>query len=100
MWVNAAKMSDLPPGKSRVALVNGVEIALFNVDGTVHAIENSCLHRDGPLAEGHLEGSQITCPWHAWRFDVKTGECLSSPGSGQISYPVKISGDDVFVEVK
>jgi nitrite reductase (NADH) small subunit len=50
------------------------ELALFNVEGSFHAIQAKCLHLGGPLGEGSLEGSVVSCPWHGWQYDVRTGE--------------------------
>src|SRR2546427_7356751 len=55
--------------------------SLFNVDGTYYAINNSCAHRGGPLGEGELDGRVVTCPWHAWRWDVTTGANINNPRS-------------------
>ena len=100
MWIKAGKVSDIVEGKSQIANANGKEIALFKVDGKVYALENTCPHRGGPLGEGYLEGSEVTCPWHAWTFDVKTGVCQTMPDMKQPTFPVKIEADDIFVEVK
>ena len=65
--------SDLPPGTSRRVEIDGKAIALFHVDGTLYAIEDTCLHAGGPLHEGTVDGTIVTCPWHQWQFDLKTG---------------------------
>lgn len=78
----------------------GHRIALFNVAGTFHAIDNTCSHRSGPIGEGELEGEVVTCPWHGAKFNVKTGEVLAPPArKGVWSFPVKVQGNDVLVEV-
>lgn len=66
---------EVAPGEGRRVVVEGREIALFNVDGTFHAVEDVCLHAGGPLHEGKLEGAVVECPWHQWRFDLATGVC-------------------------
>jgi nitrite reductase/ring-hydroxylating ferredoxin subunit len=78
--------------------VDGKEIALFNVDGTFHAIEDTCLHAGGPLHEGALDGPTVTCPWHEWRYDVTTGRCEVHPKISLRCYPVRVSGDVVEIE--
>jgi nitrite reductase/ring-hydroxylating ferredoxin subunit len=75
----------------------GVEIALFNVDGTFRAIGNTCCHRGGPLGEGDLCGANVACPWHGWQFDVTTGATRHDPGLGVPTYSVEVRGDEVFV---
>ena len=74
--VKVALVSDLEPGQGKTVERRGVAIALFNVDGTFRAIGNACCHHGGPLAEGELTGTIVTCPWHGWRFDVITGSTL------------------------
>ena len=79
---------------------NGQSIALFNVDGALYAIDNTCTHVGGSLGEGDLIDDTVSCPWHGAQFNVKTGEVLSPPaGSGVRSYAVKVEGNDVFVEL-
>ena len=66
----------------------------------VHAIADTCVHQGGPLSEGKLSGTRLACPWHGFMYDVKTGQCLFPPrGSAVASYPVRVDGDDVFVDV-
>ena len=99
MWHRAAKNSDIADGAGQTVEISGHSIALFNLKGKFYAIDNHCLHRGGPLADGHVEGSMVTCPWHAWQFDVKTGECHTMPGEGQKSYKVKIENGEVYVDI-
>ena len=94
-----AETSDIPPGEGRVIEAEGKTLAVFNVDGTFYAIDNTCLHRGGPLGEGELAGTIVTCPWHAWQYDVRTGEAVFDPGVRVETYPVRVEGDDVLVEV-
>ena len=89
----------MKPGESKIANVNGTDIALFNVDGEFFAISNVCLHRGGPLGEGFVEGDVVTCPWHGWRYNIKTGANAMIPSQKVASYQVKVEGSDVFVAV-
>ena len=100
-FVRVATTADIPPGHGIVAEANGTPLAIFNVDGTIHAINNTCCHRDGPLGEGELEGNIVTCPWHAWRFSIQNGTWLDNPQSKlcQKTYEVQVIGDDVCVSV-
>jgi len=99
-FVKVASTGDLKPGENKVVYVNGTEVALFNVDGEFFAISNTCLHRGGPLGEGFLEGDTVTCPWHGWRFNVKTGVSPVVPTAKVQTYQVKIEGNDVMVSVE
>jgi len=69
-----ADASEVPAGTSKAFAVGRFEVAVFNVGGTFYGLENCCPHQGGPLADGWLEGAQITCPWHAWCFDVRDGK--------------------------
>jgi nitrite reductase/ring-hydroxylating ferredoxin subunit len=80
--------------------IKGKEIALFNIEGNFFALENACTHEEGPLAEGDIEGHEVTCPWHGGRFDIRTGEVLSAPAyDGVARYKVRVTGTDIEVEV-
>ena len=72
---------------------------MFNVDGIIHALSNECPHNAGPLGEGKLEGFSVSCPLHAWKFDVTTGHCLSVSGSDVRRWDLGAVGDDLFVRV-
>jgi nitrite reductase/ring-hydroxylating ferredoxin subunit len=76
------------------------ENALFDVQGEVFALSDTCTHRGGPLSEGELEGTMVTCPWHGAEFDVRTGGVLGPPAAtGVQSYPVKVTGNDIAIEI-
>lgn len=96
---DAATVQEIEPGEGMVVELDGREIALFNVDGAYYALENTCCHRGGPLGEGRLDGSTVTCPWHLWQFDVKNGECQNSPGDRVRAYDVIVEGDRVRVKI-
>jgi nitrite reductase/ring-hydroxylating ferredoxin subunit len=99
-FVKVASTDDIPAGQARMVEVDGVEIAVFNVAGSFHAIDNSCTHVGGPLCEGMVEGVEVTCPWHGAVFDVTTGQVLGPPaGQGVDRYNVRIVGPDIEVEV-
>ncbi len=98
--VKVAQTSELAPGEGKTVEVEGQNIALFNVDGTFNAIDNTCTHVGGPLGEGDIDGEIVTCPWHGAGFNVKTGAVTNPPaGSDVRSFPVKVEGDDVLVEL-
>jgi 3-phenylpropionate/trans-cinnamate dioxygenase ferredoxin component len=96
-YVKVTSLSELPQGSAKAVEVNGKSVALYNVDGTVYATDNTCLHQGGPLGEGFLEGDVITCPWHMWEYNVRTGENLGDPSLKVATYAVKLEGDDVLV---
>ncbi len=99
-YVKVAKTGDLEEGQGSCVEVEGKPIALFNVGGTIYATDHTCPHMGGPLADGTLDGSAVTCPWHGWTFDVSSGKVLRPPTGATITtYPVRIEGDDIEIEV-
>jgi nitrite reductase (NADH) small subunit len=98
-WHCVASVSDVPAGKSKELAVAGRIVALFNVDGTLYALDGVCPHAGGPLGEGVLKGSVVTCPWHGWQFDVSTGRHCLNARIEHTTFPVKLEGDGVFVQL-
>jgi 3-phenylpropionate/trans-cinnamate dioxygenase ferredoxin subunit len=99
-FVKVASTSELAPGEARQVTARGKEIALFNIDGEFFALDNACTHDDGPLAEGEISGSEIVCPFHGARFDIRTGEVLCPPAFDAVArYDVRVTGTDIEVEV-
>jgi len=108
-FVKVAKMSELPEydgsveeveGKGTLEEVEGNRIALFNLDGEVFAIDDTCPHDSGPLSEGTVQGDQVVCPWCGSRFSFLSGEARALPAMENVtSYEVRVTGDDVEVEV-
>lgn len=91
-----AKTTDVPEGGSIIVLgPNGLEIALFKLEGKIHALENVCPHQGGPLGEGDIVNGCVTCPWHGWRFDIKSAECDTMPGESAKYIPIEIVGDEI-----
>lgn|SRR5512143_1481931 len=98
-FVRVAATSEVPAGQGKTVEVDGKQIALFNVDGTFYAIDNTCKHRGGPLGEGELDGMNVICPWHGWTYNVTNGECLDEPDCHVDKYDVRVEGADVLVGV-
>ena len=99
MWRKVAKATDIGEGKSQTIPIGDLQIALFKTGGLFYAMDGACPHRGGSLGEGYLDGLEVTCPWHAWVFNVKSGECQTAPGTKQKCFPVKVEGQDVLVNV-
>jgi nitrite reductase/ring-hydroxylating ferredoxin subunit len=99
-FLRAAKLEEIPPGTIREIQVDGNKaVALANVEGKLYAINNTCMHRGGPLGQGELLGKTVTCPWHGWQYDVTTGKIEMNPTVGVECYPVELRGDDIFIDV-
>lgn len=99
-WHNLIKVNDLEPGHGVQAVVDGKVFAVFNVEGTFYAIDDTCTHAGASLAEGPVAGTVVTCPWHGATFDIATGAVLSDPAYEAVkTYNVKVHGDGVFIEL-
>ena len=99
-FIKVAKASDIAPGEGKAVDAGGKRIALFNIDGAFHAIDDTCTHRGGPLSEGMVEGTQVTCPWHGAVFDVRSGAVLGAPAPRDVArYAVRLNGEDIEIEV-
>jgi nitrite reductase/ring-hydroxylating ferredoxin subunit len=97
--VKVARRSQIPEGSGITVEAGGKRIALFNASGNLYAIDNTCLHRGGPLAEGDLNGTVVTCPWHGWEYDVTTGASLDDPSKKVLCFALQEEGDDVLILV-
>jgi nitrite reductase/ring-hydroxylating ferredoxin subunit len=95
----ACRKEDVAPGAFRCVELQGQRVLLYNVGGSFYATSATCAHLGGPLDEGLFEEGVVTCPWHGWQFDVVTGESIYDPGRRVATYPVKVVGDDLLVEV-
>ncbi len=98
-FVTLATLDELPPGSAREVEHEGRIYALFHVDGVISALDGICPHQGGPLAEGAVAGTQVTCPWHGWQFDVRTGRSGFGRGPVQACFEVKVEGNAVLVAV-
>ncbi|MCH8949904.1 MAG: chlorite dismutase family protein [Chloroflexi bacterium] len=97
-WTNVAELSDVPEGGSMVVHAGGEQVALFNIGGTLYAIGNRCSHANGPLADGKVEGTKVTCPYHASQFDLKSGEVLEAPAQQAMpTYETKVEDGKIYI---
>ena len=75
-------------------------IAVFNVEGTYYALDGVCPHQGGPLGKGSLTDCVVTCPWHGWQFDVRTGQSQLTPSVRQPTIPVRVRGKYIEVQIE
>ena len=94
-----AEIADVPPGTATTVDAAGRTLGLFNVDGALYAVDNTCPHRGGPLGAGDLEGAIVTCPWHGWRYDVTTGTRDGDPVVRVACYPVTVEDGAAYVDL-
>ena len=97
-FLRAARKDEIPAGSIREFQVDGHTLAISNVDGKFHAIDNTCLHRGGPLAQGELKGVTVTCPWHGWQYDVTSGKVTQNPAAGVACFALEVRGEDIWVD--
>ncbi len=98
-YTRVCPAADLAPATARLAKIGSQDIAVLRLtDGSLHAIEDACLHAGGPLHEGTLDGAIVTCPWHGWKFDVRDGSCSLNPCVKLACYGVRER--DGFIEVR
>ena len=98
-FVTVAREGEIPPGAARQVTVGQRWVGLFNVKGAYHAIVNFCLHRGGPLCEGPVSGTIVTCPWHGWQYDLTTGTLIQDPRVGVSRHETRSVGDEVQVRL-
>ena len=97
-FTRVADAKDLPPGTSMCVEAAGDKVALFNVDGTIYAVSDACTHQGGPLSEGELDGTIVTCPWHGATFDLTTGSATHLPASSAVArYQVRVESDEIQI---
>ncbi len=97
-YVDIGPAAEVGSGQRKLVEIDGLSIAVFNIAGSYYAIADVCSHDDGPVAEGDLYDTEIECPRHGARFDVRTGKVLSFPAIVDIpSYPVKVENGEILV---
>ena len=101
IWLDVASTDELTPGTRRVIDVDGVAVAVFNLDGEYFAIKDECTHDGGELANGELEGEVIICPRHGARFSIRTGAVLGPPAYEDVrTFPVRVAQGMVQIETE
>ena len=86
-----ASLDEVPPGRPTLVEAQGTPVVLVRVGDSVYACNDTCGHQGGPLSEGKLSGTRLTCPWHGWMYDVKTGACLMPSRGGAVpTYPTRV----------
>jgi len=99
-FVRVADVAAVPPGSSRVVSVGRYDVALFNVGGTFYALENACPHQGGPIVDGWVQGLTVSCPWHAWCFDMRSGRMTLGNFAVISCFDVQIEQDGVYLSTE
>ena len=98
-FIKVGELRLLPPGTALHVRLGDDAVAVCNVGGSLHAMDGICPHSGGPLGHGALEGHTLTCPFHAWEFDCVTGARDMDEDLKQATYPVKVEGGEIWVEL-
>lgn len=96
-FIRVASRDAVPSGTAHAFPVGRYDIALFNIGGEFYALENACPHQGGPIADGWIEGRTVTCPWHAWCFDLRTGKMTLGDFAEIPRFEVRVEGDGIYV---
>lgn len=96
-YIEVGNLEQLPAGRGTTVSIEGKDIALFNVGGTVYAMDDACLHQGVSLGISKLEGNIVTCRGHGWKYDVTSGSTYPVPGVGVAAYPVKVADGKIMV---
>jgi len=96
-WSRVESVDKLKPGQCRALRVGTRRIAVWNVDGRYHAIEDACRHMKAPLSTGRLDGTTLTCAWHGWKYDVTTGACHDKSWGCVRTFPVRVENGVILV---
>ena len=97
-FIDIASTSELPVGRMKAYPVGDRKIVLVHAENGWFAVDNTCPHRGGPLAEGDLVKNEIVCPWHLWGFDYQTGKCAGNPDISVATHEVRIEGERILVK--
>ena len=98
-YVAVGRLADFEPGRGRMVDVNGRHVAIFRLGDDLYALDNLCLHRGGPLCDGDISNGVVTCPWHGWSYQIKTGMMVQDPRVGVDRHEVRLDGDQVLVRL-
>ncbi|TWT75470.1 Naphthalene 1,2-dioxygenase/salicylate 5-hydroxylase system [Posidoniimonas polymericola] len=98
-WHDLGPAHQLPPGEVIEAVAGDRIVAVANVDGELLALDGICAHQGGPLGKGRLEACTLTCPWHGWQYDVRTGRQQLSQTIRQASFAVQVRSDRIWVRL-
>ena len=99
-WVAIARVDECPPGEALERVAAERIVALYNIEGTFFALDGVCPHQGGPLGRGCLSGAIVTCPWHGWQFDVRSGQHQLSRTLQQPQFEVRVEDGLVLVNVE
>jgi nitrite reductase/ring-hydroxylating ferredoxin subunit len=98
-FIEVAALDQIVPGTSLVLQVSGISVALFNIDGTIYALNDSCAHAGASLGAGKIEGKLVTCRAHGMKYDITNGYVGGIPGFGVTSHAVQVIDGKILIAV-
>lgn len=100
IWTRIAPVESIPPREGRSVAIDGIDIAIFNLDGRFLTIGNGCPHQGGPLCDGIVSGAAVVCPLHGWRFDLETGMAVRASQACRVpSFPTRVEDGIILVQL-
>ena len=99
-FVRVARREDVVPGAATIVRAGAHEVAVFDLGGELRAYENCCPHQGGPIGEGIVDGETVTCPWHAWCFNLRDGSMAIGDFARLRRFDVRVDGGDVYVRTE
>lgn len=98
-FTSVGRTSEFRPNAGKPAIVDGRHLAVFRLDDGFFAIDNLCLHQAGPLCDGPIEDGVVTCPWHGWSYDIRSGILVQDGRVGVTCHHTRVVGDEVQVQL-
>ena len=98
-FVTVGNVADFTPGHGKMVVVNGRHVAVFRLGDDFYAIDNLCLHKAGPLCDGDVDNDVVTCPWHGWSYEIRTGILVQDRRVGVNRHEVKIEEGAVSIRL-
>lgn len=99
-WIRVCHVDECPPGQGIERVAGDAIVAVYNLNGEFVALDGICPHQGGPLGKGCLTGEIVTCPWHGWQFNVRSGQHLLNRTLVQPSFPVRVENGEVLIDVE
>lgn len=98
-YENVGKVDDFDSGSGKAVVVDGQMVAVFRQGDEFYAIDDLCPHMGAPLSEGYVEGKCVTCPWHAWHFNIEDGSLQGNQNIAVDTYDIKVEQGEVWVKL-
>jgi nitrite reductase (NADH) small subunit len=99
VFVPVGQIGEFTPGKGRMVTVNGRHVAVFRLGDEFFALDNLCLHRGGPICDGEIRNGVVTCPWHFWSYEIRTGTMVQDPRVGLSKHEVRTEGGIISIRL-